>query len=44
MTPLQGYEIKGVYVDSAYAGRMNSYTFTNVYGNHTISVEFGRIV
>lgn len=42
ITPQEGYEIKEVLVDGSSQGAIASYTFTNVTGNHTISVSFER--
>ena len=42
-TPTSGYRIKEVTVDGQAQGRISSYRFTNVQGNHTISVEFERV-
>ena len=42
-TPTSGYRIKQVTVDGQAQGRISSYRFTNVQGNHTISVEFERV-
>jgi uncharacterized repeat protein (TIGR02543 family) len=40
MLPNSGYEVDVVTVDGASQGSANSYTFTNVLTNHTISVTF----
>ncbi len=39
-TPLPGYHIDSVLADEIYQGDMESYTFYNVSGNHTIHVSF----
>jgi|GEM_PF-1390892 len=38
--PETGYEVSSVVVDGTDMGKMTSYTFNNVVGNHTISVSF----
>ena len=43
-TPDTFYEIEDVLVDGSSVGAVNSYTFTNVTEDHTISVSFGEIV
>jgi len=40
MTPASGYHVDSVFADGAYVGSMTNYAFTNVQGNHTISVKF----
>jgi uncharacterized repeat protein (TIGR02543 family) len=40
MLPNSGYEVDVVTVDGASQGSINSFTFTNVITNHTISVTF----
>lgn len=42
ITPDSGYVISDVKVDGVSKGAVNSYTFTNVTANHTISVTFER--
>ena len=39
-TPAWGYKITSVTVDGSNQGAINSYTFTNVTGSHSISVSF----
>jgi len=39
-TPAAGYRVAGVMVDGIARGTLNSYTFTNIAGNHNISVSF----
>ncbi len=41
--PQEGYRISSVIVDGVASGTMNSYTFSNVTADHTISVEFEEI-
>ncbi|MGB9597920.1 MAG: InlB B-repeat-containing protein, partial [Candidatus Poribacteria bacterium] len=41
MTPMTGFKVTDIVVDGASVGAANSYTFTNVTDNHTISVTFG---
>ncbi len=41
MTPMTGYQVTDILVDGVSKGSANSYTFTNVTENHTISVSFG---
>jgi hypothetical protein len=43
-TPDTFYEIEDVLVDGSSVGAVSSYTFTNVTGDHTISVSFAEIV
>lgn len=43
MTPLEGYQIREVLVDGQSQGALDSYTFTDIRENHTISVSFDRI-
>ena len=40
ITPKAGYAILAVAVDGAQVGPVNSYTFSNVQGNHTIAAAF----
>lgn len=40
MTPKSGYAVSKVYVDGKSVGWMNSFNFTDVRENHTISVDF----
>jgi hypothetical protein len=40
ITPNGGYEIANVLVDGSNAGKVNSYTFTNVTADHTIAASF----
>jgi hypothetical protein len=40
ITPAWGYKISSVTVDGTNKGAINSYTFTNVTGSHSISVSF----
>ncbi len=40
MTPKSGYAVSKVYVDGKPVGWMNSFNFTDVRENHTISVDF----
>lgn len=42
MTPRSGYAVSNVYVDGKPVGWMNSFNFTNVRENHTISVDFAE--
>ncbi|MCX6868233.1 MAG: hypothetical protein NTV46_18905, partial [Verrucomicrobia bacterium] len=42
--PSSGYMVDTVRVDGVSVGRTNSYTFTNVQANHTISVAFKVLV
>jgi hypothetical protein len=39
-TPNNGYHVAGITVDGQSIGAASSYTFSNVTGNHTISVSF----
>lgn len=39
-----GYVIKDVIIDEVSYGKLSEYTFTNVSANHTIHVEFERII
>ncbi len=39
-----GYEVSGVLVDGVFVGALTSYTFSEVDGNHTISVLFASLV
>jgi len=41
MTPMTGFKVTDILVDGVSVGAANSYTFTNVTANHTISVTFG---
>lgn len=43
IVPEEGYTVAGVIVDGIPVGAVNSYTFTNVSSNHTISVTFKLI-
>ncbi len=43
ITPNPGYQVLSVIVDGANKGAVNSYSFTNVAGNHTISTFFKPI-
>ncbi|MBS4027701.1 MAG: SBBP repeat-containing protein [Ignavibacteriales bacterium] len=40
ISPNAGYHIDSVFIDGTYSGTINSYQFTNVTANHTISVKF----
>ena len=40
ITPNSGYNINDVKVDGASVGKVSSYTFSNVTGNHTIEASF----
>jgi len=40
MTPQNGYEIRDILVDGASVGAVESYTFSNVTSDHTISALF----
>lgn len=42
MTPKSGYFVSKVYVDGKAVGWMNSFNFTDVRENHTISVDFAE--
>lgn len=42
MTPGSGYAVSNVYVDGKPVGWMNSFNFTDVRENHTISVDFAE--
>ena len=42
--PAAGYKVANVTIDSSQKGAINSYTFTNVTGNHTIMATFTPIV
>lgn len=42
MTPESGYAVSNVYVDGNPVGWMNSFNFTDVRENHTISVDFAE--
>lgn len=42
MTPKSGYVVSNVYVDGKPVGWMNSFNFTDVRENHTISVDFAE--
>lgn len=42
MTPKSGYTVSNVYVDGKPVGWMNSFNFTDVRENHTISVDFAE--
>ncbi len=42
MTPESGYAVSNVYVDGKPVGWMNSFNFTDVRENHTISVDFAE--
>ncbi len=42
ITPQEGYRIKEVLVDGQSQGAVESYTFTDIKENHTISVSFDR--
>lgn len=42
MTPKSGYAVSKVYVDGKSVGWMNSYNFSDVRENHTISVDFAE--
>ncbi len=42
MTPKSGYAVSNVYVDGKSVGWMNSFNFTDVRENHTISVDFAQ--
>jgi len=42
--PDTGYEVTHVYVDGVDQGRVRSYTFYNVQGNHSLKVVFSRII
>jgi hypothetical protein len=43
ITPALGYRINNVLVDGSSAGAVNSYTFSNVTANHTISASFTAV-
>jgi len=43
ITPNTGYAIAGVLVDGVDNGKINTYTFSNVTANHTISVTFTNL-
>ena len=43
ITPNSGYQVSSVTVDGVNQGAITSYTFSNVTGNHTISVMFSQI-
>jgi hypothetical protein len=43
-TPNAGYEIADVLVDQQSQGKITTYTFQNVSGNHTIEVTFNPII
>ncbi len=43
ITPNTGYSISEVIVDSLSAGAVTSYSFTNVTGNHSLSVSFAPL-
>ncbi len=43
MTPKSGYAVSKVYVDGKSVGWMNSYNFSDVRENHTISVDFAEV-
>ncbi len=43
MTPNAGYAIKDVLVDGVSAGAVNTYTFSNISADHTISVTFAPV-
>ena len=42
MLPNSGFKVKYIEVDGVSIGNPNSYTFSNVIANHTISVEFEK--
>ena len=42
-TPVLGYKIGDVLVDGSSVGAVDSYTFSNVTANHTISVQFQAV-
>lgn len=42
ITPGEGYAIRTVYVDGREIGRTSSFHFTDVQGDHTISVDFEK--
>ncbi|MEG0322917.1 MAG: Stk1 family PASTA domain-containing Ser/Thr kinase [Raoultibacter sp.] len=42
ISPYDGYEIKSVTVDGVEQGPITSYSFSNVTGNHTITVVFAQ--
>ena len=39
-TPDSGYEVDEVILNGLFIGALNSYTFNNVRGNHSVSVTF----
>lgn len=43
ITPSAGYRISNVLIDNVSVGPVNSYTFSNVNDNHTVSAEFSII-
>lgn len=43
ITPKSGYTISAVYVDGTPVGAVSSYNFTDVKGDHSISVDFAAI-
>jgi peptidoglycan hydrolase-like protein with peptidoglycan-binding domain len=43
ITPSSGYAIQNVKIDGKSAGAINSYTFSNIAANHSISVTFAAI-
>jgi hypothetical protein len=43
ITPNQYYQVADVKVDGASVGKLRSYTFSNVTGNHTINASFSAI-
>lgn len=43
VTPSSGYRISNVLIDNVSVGPVNSYTFSNITDNHTISAEFSII-
>jgi len=42
--PASGYHVAKIVVDSLLVGFQNSYTFSNIQKNHTLSVEFDTII
>ena len=43
ITPSTGYRVKDVKVDNASVGAVNTYTFSNVTGSHTIQAAFEQL-
>lgn len=44
LVPRKGYRVKDVIVDEISVGAVKSYTFTNIFANHTIVVHFEEVV